>query len=109
MVLANLMGDIRPSIADVAVHLAHDADVLVAIQERVLLFPDAIAVGPVRCLVSLETGIGENDNETLGILVIGGNRDMLLGDKLRKRRRRKRLGSCRLELHGQRAISKRRG
>jgi len=102
------MGNIRPSIADVAVHLAHDTDVFVAIKERVLLFPDAIAVGPVRCLVSLETGIGKNDNEPLGVLVIGGNRDVLLGDKLRKRWRRKRLGSCRLGLHGQRTLSKQR-
>ena len=59
----NLMGNIRPRIADVPVHLPHDANVLVAVEQRVLLF----LVGPIPAsagvgrLVRLQAGIGEDD------------------------------------------------
>lgn len=36
---ANLVRDVRSGLADVATHLAHDADVLVAVQQGVLLLP----------------------------------------------------------------------
>lgn len=57
---ANLMCNIRSGIANIAVHLAHDANVLVAVQQRVLL----VAAGhawprwrTVRSLVGFETSI----------------------------------------------------
>ena len=80
----DLMGDVWTGITNVTVHFPHHADMLVAIQKRVLLFsasPEA-AVPSVRRLVSFKAGVGENDNKPLGILVGGGNWDMLLRDQL---------------------------
>lgn len=76
----HLMGDVRASVTDVAVHLPHDADVLVTVEQRVLLI---LAVAPAMGgLVCLETGIGEHDDETLGVLVTAGDGDALLGHQL---------------------------
>lgn len=54
------MSDVGASVADVPVHLAHDANVFITVKERVLFFAeDPCAVGPaVRRLVSLETCVG---------------------------------------------------
>lgn len=59
------MGNIWSSIADVSVHLAQDAYVLIAIEKRVLVLAvHASAAGaPMRRLVGFETGIGEDDDE----------------------------------------------
>jgi hypothetical protein len=55
---SNLVRDVGPSITDISVHLPHDANVLVAVQQRVLLVPDsAHSAGGVGSLVGLETGI----------------------------------------------------
>lgn len=96
------MGDVRSSITDVTVHLAHDTDVLVAVEERVLLLAvgtEAAGATAVRGLVRLEAGIGEDDNESLGVLVRMRNGDVLFGNELRKGRRREGLGAwhCRAE------------
>lgn len=78
------MCDVGSRFADVAIHFAHDANVLVAVQERVLLFAlDAHMAGTgVRRLVGLEAGMGEDNNEAPRVLVCGGNWDMLFGDEL---------------------------
>lgn len=57
------MCDVRPSIADIPVHLPHDADMLIAIEQRVLfLLVDAIpGAAGMRRLVRLEAGVGEDD------------------------------------------------
>ena len=57
------MGNIRPRIADVPVHLSHDADVLVTVEQRVFL----LLVGPIAAgagvgrLVRLQAGVREDD------------------------------------------------
>lgn len=98
---ANLVGDVRPGLADVAVHLAHDADVLVGVQQRVLLLAavrgtsgsSAAAAAAVRGAVGLEAGVGEDDDEALAVLVLGGDGDVLLCDELGQFGRRAGLGS----------------
>lgn len=89
-----LVGDIGASFADITIHLAHDADVLIAVQQRELLVLGAAAATG-DGLVGFQTGIGEHHNQTLGVLVMGRNSHMLLGDQLGELGRRTRLGPCR--------------
>jgi hypothetical protein len=89
-----LVGDIRASFTDITVHLAHDTNVLIAVQQRELLILGSTTAAGDR-LVGLQTGIGENHNQALGILVMGWDRHVLFGNKLRKLWRRARLGSWR--------------
>lgn len=76
------MGDVRTSVADVTIHFSHDANVLIAVEQRVFLISYHAIATRVRSFVRLQTRMGENDNQALGVLVGGRNRDMLLGDKL---------------------------
>jgi hypothetical protein len=76
-----LVGDVGARVRDVAVHFAHDSDVLVAVEERVLVIFHAIAA-TVRGFVGLEAGVGEDDDQALGVLVVGCDGDVLLGDEL---------------------------
>lgn len=80
------MGDVRPRLADVPVHLSHDTDVLVAVEQRILLFAlDAHMTGTgVRGLVRLETGVRQDDNQALRVLIRRRDGDVLLGDELRQ-------------------------
>lgn len=89
-----LVGDIGASFADITIHLAHDADVLIAVQQRELLVLGAAAATG-DGLVGFQTGIGEHHNQALGVLVMGRNSHMLLGDQLGELGRRTRLGPCR--------------
>lgn len=77
----HLMGDVGPRLTDVAAHLPHDANVVIAVEEVVLVLartrPATRAVG---CLVSLEGGIAQHYDEALCIFVVGGDGRMLLGD-----------------------------
>lgn len=86
---ANLMRDIRSRVADIPIHLAHHTNMLVAVQQRVLLLPLSAhaARAAVGCLVGLEAGIAQDDNESLGVLVGWRNGVVLLGHQLRQRRR----------------------
>lgn len=52
-----LVGDVGTRIRDVAVHLAHDSNVLVAVEQRVFVILHAVAA-TVCGLVGLETGVG---------------------------------------------------
>ena len=94
--VSNLVGDIGSGITDIATHLAHDADVLITVQQRVLLL--ALCAGSAIStiedgLVGFETGVGEDDDQALGVFVGGWNGDMLLCDELGKGWRRERLCS----------------
>lgn len=80
----DLMRDIRPSIADVAVHLAHDADVLIAVEQGVFLVTDAIATTAMGSFVGLEAGVRQDHDHALGIFIGRSDRDMLFGDQLWK-------------------------
>jgi len=92
---SHLMSDIRSGIADVAIHFAHHTDVFVTVQQRIFLFALATrSVATVAGLVGLETGVGEDDDQSLRIFIGGRNRNVLFGDKLREGWRRQRLGSC---------------
>ena len=96
-----LVGDIWAGIADVATHLAHDSNVLVTVEQRVLFLSlcagSAIVATTTAAgkdgLVGLETGVGEHDDQSLGVLVGRGNGDMLLCDELRQGWRREGLRS----------------
>lgn len=76
-----LVRNVGPRIANVTVHLAHDANVFVAVQQRVLfLLAARRGTGPARSgdtaaagyLERLEAGVGEDDNQPLGALVCRG-------------------------------------
>lgn len=84
------MGDVGTSITNVPIHLAHDTDVLIAVEQRVLVL--TIAAGAsVRSLVRLKAGIGQDDDQTLRVLVCGRDGSALLSNQLRKRGGRERL------------------
>jgi hypothetical protein len=73
--------DVWPGFADVAPHLAHDADVIVAVEEVVLVFALArAATGAVRRLVGLEGCVTQDDDHPLRVLVVARNGGMLLRD-----------------------------
>lgn len=84
------MGDVGTSITNVPIHLAHDTDVLIAVEQRVLVLTVA-AGASVRSLVRLKTGIGQDDDQTLRVLVCGRDGSALLGNQLRQRGGRERL------------------
>lgn len=97
--VANLVGDVGTSVTDIPVHLAHDTNVLVTVQERVLLVPvgSAHAVGgsSLRCgAVGLQARIGKHDNQSPCVLVGRSDWVVLLGNELGEGGGRKRLGSC---------------
>lgn len=59
------MCNVRSCVADISVHLAHDADVFVAVEQGVLgvLFAVwAVPAAGVRCLVGLQARIGQDDD-----------------------------------------------
>jgi hypothetical protein len=81
----NLVRDIWSRIADISIHLSHDADMLIAVKQRVFFVsrrPHTTA-RRVRSLVRLETGIGKHDNEPLCGLVRRCYRGVLLCYQLR--------------------------
>lgn len=88
------MCNIRTSITNVPVHLAHDTNVFVAVEQRVFVVLHARTAAAVRGLVGLEAGIGEDDNEPLRVLVIQRDGRVLFSYQLRKSRRGERLGAC---------------
>jgi len=91
----DLVSDVGSSIADISVHLAHDTNVLVAVEQRVLLVSDRThPARGMRSLVRLEAGIGEDYDETFRVLVVRSNGDVLLCHKLGEGWRRQGLGSC---------------
>lgn len=89
-----LVGNIRPSITDVAIHLAHDANMFITIEQRVLLLPlGTRSVASIGGFVGFEASIGENNNQSFSIFVGGGDWDMLFCDEFWQVRRWERLGS----------------
>lgn len=86
------MGDIRSGLTDISVHLAHHTNVFIAIKQRVFLIPTRAIATTMGSTICLQTGMRENDNQALCLLVIGRNRDMLFSDQLRQLGRRARLG-----------------
>ncbi len=93
----HLMRNVGSRVADVTVHLAHDTDVFVTVEERVLvlaLHAHAASTAAMGGLVGLEARIGEHDDKPLGVLVAGSDGDVLFGDELGEGGRRKRLGAC---------------
>lgn len=88
--VSNLVSNVGASVTDVSVHLAHDANVLIAVEKRVLFLSlRAHATGAaVGRLVGLEAGIGEHHDEPLGVLVGWWDGHVLLRDELWECRRR---------------------
>lgn len=62
------MRDIRTGIADIAVHLAHDANVFIAVEKRILVIFHAITAAVGR-LVGLKAGVGQHDDKSLSVLI----------------------------------------
>ena len=91
---SHLMRDVRSSVTDVATHLAHDTNVFIAVQERVLLLLSA-RFAAVCGTVGFERGIRQYHDESLSVLVRRSNWHMLLGDESRKFGGRKGLSSWR--------------
>lgn len=87
------MCDIWSGVTDIAVHLAHDTNVLVAVEEGVFLVALTWSTPTMTGLVGLKTGIGEDDDEALGVFIGFGDWHMLLGDELREGGRWERLSS----------------
>lgn len=81
---SNLMCDIRPSLTDISVHLAHHTNVFIAVEQRVFFIPTRAIATTVGSTICFQAGMGEDDNQALGFLVIWRNRDMLFSDKLRQ-------------------------
>lgn len=82
---ADLVGDIWTSITDVATHLSHDANMFIAVQKRVFFLSlcawSSISSREDR-FVCFETRVGQDYDESLGVLVGRGNRNVLLCDEL---------------------------
>lgn len=90
------MRDIRTRLADIAAHLAHHTNVIVAVEEVVFVLPAArSATRAMRRLVRLERGIAEHNDQALRVLVIGRDRGVLLSNKLGQLGWWHRLGPCR--------------
>lgn len=87
------MCDVRSSITDITTCLPHDTDMLVTVQKGIFFFFASRLAAAMRSSVGLEAGIGEDDYESLGVLVVGGDGHVLLCDEPRKFGRRKRLRS----------------
>lgn len=87
------MCDIRPGLTDISFHLAHDTDVLVAVEQGVFVVSTRLArPAAMRGTIGLQTGIGQHDDKPLGIFIVGSDRDMLFGHELREFWRRTGLG-----------------
>lgn len=84
------MCNVRPRLADVPVHFAHDANMLVAVQKRILLLAldTHVASACVGGLIRLEAGVGQDNNQPPCVPIVGGDWDVLLRNELRKLGRR---------------------
>nr|POE48735.1 hypothetical protein CFP56_38831 [Quercus suber] len=87
------MCNIRTSITDVSVHLSHDTNMLVTVEQRIFcsIF-GAVASVRMRGFIRFQTGIGEHNDQALGILITARDRHVLLGYQLGQTRRWERLG-----------------
>lgn len=79
------MCDIGSGITDIAIHLAHHTNVLIAVEKGVFLVACTGPATTMRRLVSLETSIGEDNDESLGVFVGGRDRNVLFSYELRER------------------------
>lgn len=78
-----LVGDVGTGLANVAAHLAHDANVVIAVEQVELVFATgATAAGAVRGLVRLKRGAAQHNNKTLRVFVAAWNGLVLLGNEL---------------------------
>lgn len=98
---SDLVCDIWPGVTDVPVHLPHDANMFIAVEERIFFFAlDAIAASTsMGCLVSLETCVRKHNDQSLAVLVGGSDRYVLFRNELRKRGGRERLRACGIMRH----------
>ncbi len=77
------MCNVRSGIADIAVHLAHDTDMLITVEQRIFLLAlRTRSVATEASFVCFQAGIGEDDDQSAGVLVGGGDWNMLLCDEL---------------------------
>jgi hypothetical protein len=91
---SNLVSDIWSGIADIAIHLPHDANMFVRIEETILLLSlPTWSIATETGLVGLETGIGEDNDQALRVFIGGRDRNVLLSRQLWEGWRWCRLGS----------------
>ena len=86
------MRNVGSGIADIAIHLAHDADVLVAVEQRILVLAldtaEPASGAAAGCLERLKAGIGEHNDQSLRVVVRGRHGRVLFRNQLRQRWRR---------------------
>ena len=83
------MCNVRSGVTDVSVHLAHDSDMLITVQQRVFLISCPSSPATVGCPVRFEAGVRQNNNEPLRVFIVGGDWYMLFRNETWKFRRRK--------------------
>lgn len=81
------MSDIWTRVTNISVHFSHHTDMLVTVEEGVFFIPGTRPAA-MRCLVSLEARVGEDDDKSLGVFIEGRDGDMLFSYQLRKLGRR---------------------
>ena len=77
------MSNVGSRFADIPIHLPHDGNMFVTVQQGIFFISAIPSLTPSPCVghfVRLEGGIGQHDNEPLSILVTDWDRDMLFGD-----------------------------
>jgi|TARA_R110002003_G_scaffold184_5_gene14412 hypothetical protein len=75
------MGDVWPRLTDVAAHLPHHTDMIVAVEEVVLVLSRSRAsTCAVGRFVRLEGGIAQHNDQSLCVFVVGWNGSVLFGD-----------------------------
>lgn len=75
------MGDVRSGFTDVPAHLAHDTNMLIAVQQRIFFFLAAWLAAAVDCPVCFKTGVRQDYNQSLRVLVARCDGHVLLGNK----------------------------
>ncbi len=79
------MGNVWTRFADVAIHLPHDADMIIAVEQRVTFLAHATTSSSAgRSAEGLQARICKDDDQPLGISVMRADGDMLFGDQPRQ-------------------------
>ena len=81
---AHLMCDVWPRVTDVSVHLAHDPNMFVAVQEGVLFVSHIAHAAAIRCSICFQARVGEYHYKSLSVFIVRRYGDVLFGNQLWK-------------------------
>lgn len=76
------MGNVWARVANVPIHLAHDAYMLVTVKKRVLLVLDSSTPASMGCFICLQACIRQYNYQALRVLIVGRDRNVLLCNQL---------------------------